>query len=168
MKRPVLVVLLLVALAGCFPYHARVVMPLRTQVVDAGTGLPISGAKVLRVMCDIHDFTCSNATVDRGETDQQGRIDLPGKRKWQLVIPLPGGLPTPNHQIAIWKPGYVAFVFSQYGDVDLLSRRGCERQDLLAALHEIPAERRVYTSKDQPEQLLLDGRIALEREAAEH
>jgi hypothetical protein len=167
MKR-LLLVLLLVALAGCFPYPARIVMPLRTRVVDAGTGQPISGAKVLRVMCDIHDFTCANAIVDRGETNQEGQIDLPGKRRWQLFIPFPGGMPVPNHQIAIWKPGYVAFVFSQYGDVDHLIRKSCERQDLLAALHEIPAERRVYTPRDQPEQLLLDGRVALERAAGEN
>jgi hypothetical protein len=125
--------------------------------------LPISGATVLRVMRDVHDFGCTNVVLDRGLTDQEGWISLPGKRKWRMVIPAPGGLPVPNHQIAIWKQGYLAFVFSQYGNIDELTR-ACRREDLLAALDEVPAERRVHTPADEPDKLFLDGKVTLERE----
>ncbi|MBI5695132.1 MAG: hypothetical protein HZC51_05230 [Nitrospirae bacterium] len=161
MKMSVGVMLLL--LSGCFPFPARTTMPLRTTVVDAESGAPIEGAKVLRIVCDLHDFDCSHAVIDRGHTDQDGYIKMSGKRKWGIWIPAPGGMPVPNHQIAIWKPGYQAFVFSQYGKVEDVARH-TKRNDLKEAIQEIPAERKETTpDDDDPEKMFLGGTVRLYR-----
>ncbi|GEJ58495.1 hypothetical protein [Anaeromyxobacter diazotrophicus] len=55
-------------------------------------------------------------------------------------------------------------MFSQYGDVESLKRFCESRHEVFAALQEVPAERRVYTPADGPKELLLDGKVALERD----
>jgi len=161
MKKFALLISLLPLLTGC-PYPARTVMPLETQVVDAGTGTPIGGASVLRIVCDIHDRKCTNGQLEKSETDKDGKIKLKGKRQWGLWFPAPGGLPAPNHQIAIWKPGYQAFAFSQYGDInDLLS--WTDREDLKKAIQEVPKERKNLTPNDNPENMFENGKVKLQR-----
>jgi len=117
MKKIILLFSLIPFLTGCF-YPARTIMPLETKVVDAKTGSPIEKATALRVVCDIHDFRCTRGQMDQSETNKDGKVQLDGKWKWRLWFPAPGGLPVPNHHIAIWKSGYKAFVFSQYGNID--------------------------------------------------
>jgi len=109
-------ILLLLTLGGCVIYPMRVVLPLETTVVDSSTGKPVPNVKYIRVVCDIHDFSCKEPTIDTGESDENGRIGLSGHRKWGVWLPLPGGLPAPNHQIAIWAEGYKVVIFSQYDD----------------------------------------------------
>lgn len=157
--KSVVIISLLFLLTGC-AYPARIVMPLETRVVDAETGAPIEKATVLRVVCDIHDYRCKHGYTDRGETKSNGEIHLQGMRRWGLWIPAPGGLPVPNHQIAIWKAGYEAFVFSQYGDIEEIKSR-TERADLQAALQEIPQVRKSYSPDDNPNKLFDNGRIEL-------
>lgn len=152
---------LLSLVTGC-AYPARIVMPLETRVVDAETGAPIEEATVLRVVCDIHDFKCTHGYVDRAETNHDGKIQLRGRREWGLWIPAPGGLPVPNHQIAIWKAGYEAFVFSQYGDISHI-QSSTDRADLRTALQEIPQARKNYSPRDHPEKLFEDGRVELRK-----
>jgi hypothetical protein len=149
-------------LTGCIPYPARVVMPLKTQVVDAESGTPIEGAQVLRIVCDVHDMTCKNAKMDRGQSDNNGNIKMEGERKWGLWFPAPGGFPVPNHRIAIWKSGYQAFVFSQYGSIDDI-KSFSKREDLKSAIREVPLERKECGADAKPEEMFSGGKIGLLR-----
>jgi hypothetical protein len=161
MIKVISVISLLFLLTGC-PFTAQTVMPLESQVVDAETGLPIEMATVLRIVCDIHDRRCTKGKIEKGETDKDGKIKFQGKRQWGLWLPLPGCLPVPNHQIAIWKPGYRAFVFSQYGNIeDLLS--SAIREDVKSAIRAIPKDRNNYTPDDTPEKLFQHGIIKLQK-----
>jgi len=138
-------------------------MPLKTRVVDADTGAPIEGATVLRVVCDLHDFRCTGGNMETSKTDKHGEVELSGKRKWGLWIPAPGGLPAPNHQIAIWKSGYQAFVFSQYGSINDIES-GTDRDDVKKAIHEVPKNRKDYTPDDNPLTMFEGGFIELKKE----
>jgi len=161
MKKIILLLVLFPLLTGC-PYPARVIMPLETQVLDAENGSPIEGAQVLRIVCDVHDMRCAKGKVERGQTDKNGKIEMNGERKWGVWFPAPGGIPAPNHRIAIWKTGYQAFVFSQYGDInDILS--WTDREDLKKAVKEVPKERKTNTPSDNPEQMFERGKIKLQR-----
>jgi len=162
--KKIILLFLLPLLTGC-PYPARTVMPLETQVVDADSGSPIESAIVFRVVCDIHDFRCIHGQVEKGKTDQDRKIELEGKRKWGLWIPAPGGLPVPSHQIAIWKSGYEAFVFSQYGDINDIEL-STDREDVKKALQEVPKYRKNYTPDDNPEKMFECGRIMLQKRQA--
>lgn len=144
--------------SSCMIFPARVVMPLKTKVVDSESSEPVIGAKVLRIVCDIHNHDCSNAKIDYGVTDKNGLVIMNGDRKWGLYILAPGGLPAPNHNIAIWKNGYYAFVFSQYGKIeDIL--RFAKRKDLFDAIKDIPLER--YGYNYNPYEMFLDGQVKL-------
>lgn len=137
-------------------------MPLETQVVDAESGASIEGAQVLRIVCDIHDMKCARGKIDKEQTDRNGKIEMKGERKWGIWFPAPGGIPAPNHRIAIWKTGYQAFAFSQYGEInDLLS--WTNREDLKKAIQEVPKERKNYTPDANPEQMFENGKVKLQR-----
>jgi hypothetical protein len=136
-------------------------MPLKARVVDFDTGEPVVDATVLRIVCDVHDFLCSRAKLDRGKTDRNGSIEMAGERRWGAMVPAPGGIPLPNHRVAIWKKGYAAFVFSQYGSIEDV-RLG-KRADLIEAIGEIPKERRERTGQDDPERFFASGKIELHR-----
>ena len=139
----------------------KVVMPLKTRVIDSETDQPVSGAKVLRIVCDVHDFDCNDAYMDTGATNRNGEIELDGKRKWGVWMPVPGGLPAPNHQIAIWKEGYQAFVFSAYdGDITKFEET-VRRADIRKAIKEIPKERNLLGEGQDPNQLFSGGEIKL-------
>lgn len=163
MMKFLIVLALLPLLTGC-PYPARTVMPLNSRVFDAETGQPIERAEVLRVVCDIHDFGCKRGYIDKTETNKDGIIELDGKRTWGLWIPAPGGLPVPDHKIAIWKAGYEVFVFSQYGDFERFFnyiQSSSDREDLKMALKEVPVDRKYYSPDDNPRALFEDGKIKL-------
>jgi hypothetical protein len=102
----------------------RIAEPLDVTVVDAESGAPIPGATTLYFVCDIHDFDFSAARFERRTSNEKGKVKIHGHRKWGVWFPAPGGLPVPNHFIAIWAPGYSAFVFSQYDETveDLKTR----------------------------------------------
>ncbi len=145
--------LILFLLPGCtvalFP--AVIVAPIDLKVVDADTGDPINDAVVLRIVCDIHNFRdCTNGMVDRARTDKNGSAKIPDKRKWGIWSAALGGLPVPNHLIAIWKEGYSAFVFSQYENSDEYLLLVCTREDVVEAIKEIPQERRPYYADTNP------------------
>ncbi|MGZ8218872.1 hypothetical protein [Methylomagnum sp.] len=145
---------------GCF-YLALVKMPISTQIVDAETGQPIAGARLLQVVCDVHDFDCVHGEIDLVQSNQDGLVEVNGKHKWGLWFPAPGGLPSPNHQIAVWKDGYYTFLFSQYSDFESLQKRLTEkRQDLAQMMSMVPTPRKQY-SPDQLERMLSDGQIEL-------
>lgn len=132
-------------LPGCLIFPATIIAPLDLKVLDAQSGVPIEGAQVLRVVCDIHDFYCSHGIVDRTRTGADGRVTLPGKSRWGIYVPAPGGLPVPCHIIAIWKEGYSAFLFTQYNRVDENLLGYSSREDIVAALKEIPQDRKSYS-----------------------
>ena len=155
-------IFLLCYLASFIFHPARIVMPLSVQVIDSQSGTPIEGANILRIVCDIHDRSCKNLNLSRGQTDKNGRIKMEGIRKWGLWIPLPGGMPVPNHRIAIWKPGYKAFVFSQYGKITDINTQTV-RSELKKVVQEIPLERKEYGSNDKPEETFIGGKIKLYR-----
>lgn len=162
MKR-IIMILMMLSISGCvLIYPARIVMPLQTKVVDSRSGKPIENAKVLRIVCDVHDYRCSRGRVDKLETDSDGIVKASGDRKWGAYIPAPGGMPAPNHHIAVWKDGYYAFVFSQYGNIDDIKDR-TDRQDIIDAIEEIPGERKESTVYDDPEKMFLGGEVKLYR-----
>lgn len=152
------------ALGGCIPWPIQIIEPLDVSVVDATTGQPLANVEYLRIVCDVHDFTCAHARVDAGLA-ADGHLALPGRRDWGPWTPVPGGLPAPNHQIAIWKPGYQAFVFSQYDDdIDSFASK-IERLDIKRQTARIPHER-TYLHSAEPEKILRGGIIRLQRAGA--
>ena len=159
----VILIPLILLHSGCLIFPMKVVLPLTTITIDAETEEPIFGASVLRIVCDMHDFDCSNAYMDLGSTNKNGLINLPGKRKWGIWILAPGGLPAPNHHIAIWKKGYSAFVFTQYDDHFEKSNFSMNRQDIQEAINKIPIERRYMNEDQSPNELFDGGKIRLFR-----
>jgi hypothetical protein len=143
-------------------WPAEVMLPLKVTIVDAETGAPIEGADVLRIACDVHDRSCARGILDVRQSDENGHVDLEGERKWRVIIAAAGGVPLPNHKIAIWKSGFEAFVFSQYDSIDSLASRS-NREDIKAALKEIPSERRVYGQELDPSTVFAGGTIRLYR-----
>jgi len=138
-------------------------MPLETTVLDASTGKPIPKVKFVRVVCDIHNFGCRGAKIDSGEGTEDGRIDLSGHRRWGVWLPVPGGLPVPNHQIAIWADGYKVVVFSQYDDdIDKFKVRQ-ENENIAKILETVPKENRVLINSETANQVFKDGILKLER-----
>src|SRR6267143_1639218 len=114
--RSLILTLLAANLGGCLIWPLKVSNELEVQVLDADTGAPIPRAQVAYVACDIHDFDCSHARVVRTTANEKGEVYIGSKRRFRVCVIAPGGLPVPNHLIAIWTPDYGAFVFSQYGD----------------------------------------------------
>jgi hypothetical protein len=133
----------------------------KVTVVDAETDHPIPNAQVVYLACDVHDFGCSHAPLIQTVADTEGVVDIAAKRRWGIVIPAPGGLPAPDHLIAIWAPGYSAFVFSQYGDTPERKRERTLRQDIREALQAIPAERSSSDESLNHRTQLMGGKIKL-------
>jgi len=154
-------VLLGLILSGCFVWPMKVAYELEVTVVDAKTERPIPGAQVVYLACDVHDFDCSHARLIRTVGDKEGVVDIAGKRRWGIWIPAPGGLPVPDHLVAIWAPGYSAFVHSQYGDSPERRREETLRQDIKEALKAIPAERSSSDESLNPKTQLIGGKIKL-------
>jgi len=162
MKSGLLAVLAL-ALGGCFVWPLKVAEELQAQVVDAASGNPIPHAEVVYLACDFHDFSCNHATLVRTRASDTGEIDIGSTRKWGVWLPAPGGIPVPNHLIAVWAPGYSAFVFAQYPDS--IDRRvsGTKREDIIRALREIPSDQTMNDESLNPRKELIGGKIKLRK-----
>jgi hypothetical protein len=150
---------------GCIVAPLPVSSPLDVSVVDAETGAPIARAAVVYFVCDIHDFDCSEGRLVRTESGPGGKVTIPRRWRWGLWIAAPGGLPVPNHFIAIQAPGYAPFVFSQYEDSleRVIARIGVTRPDVAAELRTLPAgssssDRSINASSE-----LIGGKIRLRR-----
>jgi hypothetical protein len=148
---------------GCIVAPLRVANELTVTVTDHQTGAPIEGAPVVYFVCDIHDFDCSNGRLVETTSDAQGYVHIEGRREWGAWIPAPGGLPVPNHTIAIWAPGYSAYVFRQYGGTiqDLAER--IDSPTVRRALRRIPADLRSSDPALNPQRELTGGQIRLRR-----
>ena len=82
-------------LPGCFPAPLRVANPVNVKVVDAETGLPIAGASVVHIVCDIHDPDCRDATLLRTATRPDGVLTIDGRRQWGIGFPRLAVFPSP-------------------------------------------------------------------------
>jgi len=156
-------IMVLVLFWGYKPTRVHLIMPLSTRVVDADSGQPIAGAQVLRIVDDIHGYRNGHAyaQMERSYSDTNGHIEMEGKRKWRFRPLGPGSFPVPNHKIAIWKPGYKAFVFSQYSSISEISSR-MDREDLKKAIGEIPRNRIEYGVSDNLNIMLNNGTVKLQ------
>ena len=154
---------LLLLVSGCIVVPLRVMEPFEVTVTDSETVTPISNATIVYLACDVHDFRCRHADLVRGTSSATGIVKIDGRRKWGIWIPAPGGLPAPNHFIAIWAPGYSAFVFAQYGDTVESRKRGIDRADILEALNAIPADQTSSDSSLNPREELVGGTIRLRK-----
>src|SRR5262245_22767438 len=159
-----LVLALLLSCQGCFVAPLRVANTLDVTIVDAQNSTPIPDATAVYFVCDIHDFQCRHATLVRAASNAHGNLKIRGRREWGVWFPAPGGLPVPNHFIAIWAPGYSAFVFGQYRDTVDSIRRHVPRQDLLEALDSIPSDQSSSDPSLNPKEQLHGGKIRLRKE----
>lgn len=148
----------------------HVAQPLDVIVVDAETEKPIAGASIVYIACDLHNpYSCHEyGKLIRTTSNEKGEVKIEGETKTGTWLPFPGGLPTPNHLIAIWAPGYSAFVFSQYKVTDatideLLERKkkSVARTDMLKALQEIPEDKASSDERLNPKKELIGGKIRL-------
>jgi len=148
---------------GCIVAPLRVANDLRVTVTDHQSGAPIAAASVVYYVCDIHDFRCAHGRLVETTSDEQGRVHIKGRRQWGLWIAAPGGLPVPNHTIAIWVPGYSAYVFRQYGGTveELMDR--IDDPAVRDVLKRIPADRRSSDDTVNPQRELIGGKIRLLR-----
>lgn len=80
---------------------------------------------------------------------------------WGPWLPVAGGLPAPNHLIAIWTQGYSAFVFTQYGDTVLQRHNNTKREDVKSAPQEIPDDRIFSDEHFNPKDQFIGGKIKL-------
>jgi hypothetical protein len=80
-----LFIFLAINLSGCFIFPINIVAPLKTTVVDSETGRPIAGAVVLRIVCDIHDYSCRRAFFEKAITDDKGMVCLDSKKEWGQI-----------------------------------------------------------------------------------
>ena len=163
--RMFLTLVLLLSFQGCIIAPLRVAETLDVKVVDAQNGALIQGAKVIYFVCDIHDFQCKHATIVRTTSNESGDLKIEGHRKRGVWIPAPGGLPVPNHFIAIWAPGYSAFVFGQYGDTVESIKTRVRRPDVLEAFDSIPSDRSPIDRSFNPQQEFSGGKIRLRKSA---
>jgi hypothetical protein len=157
-----LVLILLAAnIGGCIIWPLKISSELEVQVLDAATGAPIPHAHVVYVACDIYDFDCSHARVVRTTANEKGEIDIESMRRFGFWVLAPGGLPVPNHLIAIWASNYGAFVFSQYGDTIDQRKQQTKRQDIMNVLNEIPSDQSSSGELLNPITELIGGKIKL-------
>jgi hypothetical protein len=139
--RLIVALALILTCQGCIVAPLQVAAALDVSIIDADSGAPIGGANVVYFVCDIHDFACDRGRLVRTTASSSGKVKIPGQRQWGLWIAAPGGLPVPNHFIAIWAPGYSPFVFSQYDDSleRVITRIGATRPDVAEELKAFPA-----------------------------
>lgn len=152
-------------LGGCVIAPMSVMEPLKITVADATTDAPIANASIVYIVCDVHDSACTRAKLVRAASTPSGHIDIEGQRTWGVWFPAPGGLPAPNHFIAIWAPGYSPFLFSQYEDTveKLKWRYETKRPDILEALNAIPIDALSSNPTLDPVRQLSSGKIRLRK-----
>jgi hypothetical protein len=157
-------------LTGCIPVHntIRLAEPLEVIVLDTETEKPIAGASVIYLVCDLHDYGCNRGKLIRTTSNEKGEVKIEGETKTGTWVPAPGGLPVPDHLIAIWAEGYSAFVFIQYKPADapmdeLLERKkkSMTKADILKALHEIPKDKASSDERLNSKKELIGGKIRL-------
>jgi hypothetical protein len=151
--------------AGCIVAPLPVSAPVDALIVDADDDRPIAGAAVVHFVCDVHDFHCHHGRLVRTESSADGRVRIPRRWRWGLWIAAPGGLPVPNHFVAIWAPGYSPFVFSQYEDPleHAIERIGVSRPDVAAELKALPDATLSSDPTLNPPAQLIGGRIRLHK-----
>lgn len=154
---------LALSLDGCLIWPLNVAEELDVEVIDATSGIPIPYAEVVYVACDAHDFKCSKANLVRTKANDKGQIEIDSTRQWGVWIPAPGGIPVPNHLIAIWAPGYSAFVFSQYEGTIASRISRTKREDIIRALQEIPSDQTMNDASLNPREELIGGKIKLRK-----
>ncbi|MBK7419787.1 MAG: hypothetical protein WAU44_09055 [Nitrospira sp.] len=147
-------------LTGCI-WPLPVAHELNVQVTDAFSSQPIPKAQVVYLACHVHDYDCSNGHLVRTETTEEGKIHISQTYGWGPWFPAAGGLPAPNHLIAIWAQGYSAFVFTQYGDSVSQRLNDTKRGDVRSALQEIPDDRIVNDELLNPRAEFIGGKIKL-------
>jgi hypothetical protein len=98
-------------LAGCIPWRARVREPETSTVVDAKSGVPVAGARVLVETWKVSLSWKRLMRVDAFEsvTDDRGRIRIPETRRWRMVGLLPDMNPILDRRLCIEKFGYDLF-----------------------------------------------------------
>lgn len=158
-----LLLIFMLSLGGCLVWPLKVAEELNVDVIDAESGRPIPRAEVVYLACDFHDFSCNRAKLVRTQSNDKGKIEIDSTRRWGVWLPAPGGIPVPNHLIAIWTSGYSAFVFSQYPES--IDRRvsGTKREDIIRALREIPSDQIMNDELLNPREELIGGKIKLKR-----
>jgi hypothetical protein len=161
MRARMTVALVLLLCGGCIVAPLRIANDLKITVVDDATGKPIPVAPVVYFVCVVHDFSCRHAIFVETRTNASGLVRIKGKRKWGVWIPAPGGLPVPNHTIAVWAPGHSAFVFTQYGSGIEDTKWRVQRADVLAALDRVPADTSSSDPRLNPVASLAGGVIRL-------
>ncbi len=122
-------------------------MPLRVTVQDADTGSPIPDATIIYIASDIHDYLCKEGRVIRTRTDSGGKVDISGKWRFGVWLIAPGGLPMPQHIVAISAPGYSTYLFGRYDEMKSGKRRCHSHSDIVEALAEIPQENVIRDSR---------------------
>jgi hypothetical protein len=161
--RITVVTLLSLVTSSCCIAPLRVANPLEVTVIDAESGSPIPDAQVIYIVSDLHDYLCKGGRVVRTTSDTSGNVDISGKRKWGFYIAAPGGLPVPDHLIAIWASGYSTYLFSQYSNIAERKKRCENRSDILQALSEIPHEQQILDPWLNLKSNLIGGIIKLPR-----
>ena len=157
----ILIIFLVINLSGCIIWPLKTSIELEVTVVDTDTNMPVPNAQVVYLACDIHDWGCDHARLVRTTANENGEIDIADSRRFGLWIIAPGGIPAPNHLIAIWAPGYSAYAFSQYGDTVESRKRDIKRQDIIDALNEIPSDQSSSSESLNPRAELIGGKIKL-------
>jgi hypothetical protein len=151
------------SLSSCFVAPLRVAMPLHITVEDADTGAPVQDAKVLYIASDIHDYFCKEGRVVHTKTNINGQVDISGKWKFGIWVIAPGGLPAPQHIVAISAEGYSTYLFGQY-EFMKSRQKSCDIQsDIVKALTEIPQDNVVRDSRQMPDSELNGSRIKLNK-----
>jgi hypothetical protein len=157
-------------LTSCIPVQGtiRVAEPLDVIVMDAETKEPIPSASVVYIVCDLHDYGCSRGKLIRAASNEKGEINIEGETKTGTWVLAPGAMPVPSHLIAIWAPGYSAFVFIQYKSADVpidelleIKKKSITRTDILKALHEIPEDKASSNERLNSKKELIGGKIRL-------
>ena len=165
--RPFVLLGIALVCQGCIVAPLPISAPLDITIVDASSGLPIPGAVVVHYVCDVHEFSCRNARLVRTTSSAGGRVEIPRRWRWGLWIAAPGGLPVPNHFIAVWAPGYSPFMFSQYDDPleRVIERIRATRPDVAEELKTLPAPSSSDPSLNPPGEFR-GGRLRLRRSVA--
>jgi hypothetical protein len=86
--------------------------------VDAKTGAPIPGAVVTVESWQVTTPSGGRSKlkdVFRTNTNSEGRFEVPEKKEWFVVIPIPDLPPAFNRRICIEKPGYEPSIDDPWG-----------------------------------------------------
>lgn len=74
--RSSLLIVLTLSLGGCFIWPFKVAEELDVEVIDATSGTPVPYAEIVKVACDVHNFSCRRASSSERERMIRGRSML--------------------------------------------------------------------------------------------